>query len=208
MKRLIPLLLCLVLLLSGCADQHIAKMEVDGVELWVDTQAKTISDGENVYAYTLEKQNGLETEVTIRYPDGVIYRRVFSIEVYVELGDTVVQPEPQDQGTYTGTFDESRYVRGLTLARAAYSAKGMLKEQKETLGKGIGFSIFGLLIAAWGIFMLRQPEDVWHLNHWHSVSGGEPTQFFLDRCYVGGIISIILGGIFVISGVFKLFSLL
>ena len=82
--------------------------------------------------------------------------------------------------------------------------------RKQThFGKKIDYETLDSPIALPGAAeRLRQPEDVWYLNHWHSVSGGEPTQFFLDRCYVGGIISIILGGIFVISGVFKLFSLL
>jgi hypothetical protein len=83
--------------------------------------------------------------------------------------------------------------------------------QKETViayAKFIGVLIFGLLLVAWGVFMLRNPEDVWYLSHWHSVSGGEPSQYYLDRCYVGGVISVLIGAVLVIGGVFKLISLL
>ena len=62
----------------------------------------------------------------------------------------------------------------------------------------LGLGIFAFLfLSALGLLCLLKPETVWQFQHLWTVSGGEPTDFYI----VG---TRIVGGIFIVTGIFSL----
>ena len=53
-----------------------------------------------------------------------------------------------------------------------------------------------------GLFMLLKPELLWKIEHFFSVKGGEPTDFYLAMMRVGGVFFALIAvgvGIFVLA---------
>ena len=53
-----------------------------------------------------------------------------------------------------------------------------------------------------GLFMLLKPELLWKIEHFFSVKGGEPTDFYLAMMRVGGVFFTLIAvgvGIFVLA---------
>ena len=52
--------------------------------------------------------------------------------------------------------------------------------------------ILTLILFFWGLFMVRFPDVVWHLQHFLHVRGGEPTDFYLITTRISGGICMIV----------------
>ena len=64
----------------------------------------------------------------------------------------------------------------------------------------LGLGIFAFLfLSALGAFCLLKPETVWRFQHLWTVSGGEPTDYYL-------VTTRIAGGICIFAGVFCLIA--
>ena len=52
---------------------------------------------------------------------------------------------------------------------------------------------FGLLaVLALGILMFVKPEWLWKLEHLLSVKGGEPTDFYLAKMRIAGVVFVLI----------------
>jgi hypothetical protein len=201
MKKLIPLLLCLTLLLAGCADRHSAEVCIDGYTLTVNTQYKTVTYGEDVYFYENNEKNVIENTVTVRYPNGASYEISSSYAIIIQ-GGSVSDIVNSEDGTYTGQVDLDRYIAGKTLANAALRGMSLVKEAEEERTMDIVHMIGAAVLLLAAFVNVRYADDLWYLrHHWH-VSGGEPTEFYYDRCKLTAALSVIAAVVLLIMVIF------
>lgn len=50
-----------------------------------------------------------------------------------------------------------------------------------------------------GVLMFWKPELLWKIEHLFSVKGGEPTDFYLSKTRIGGVIFAVIAVIMAIS---------
>ena len=202
MKKLLPLLLCL-LLLCGCAATNIQQVTLDGQEMTVNLDAKTITHGADVYTYEQKDFGVTEKLVTVRYPDGVTYQKAFTFGIIVggntSTGGTLI---PEDSGTYTGEPDESRYLPGLLVAKAVIQAQTMQEKQEKAKEKDGLYLIVGIILLLAGLVALLFPETGWYMNHWWCVEDGKPSELYLNGSRFSGIIGIAIGIILLLIAIF------
>lgn len=206
MKKLIPLLLCLTLLLAGCADRHSAEVDIDGYTLTVNTQYKTVTYGEDVYFYEYNEKNVIENTVTIRYPNGATYQQESEYSIIIQGGSAASGSDDTgdtgDTGTYTGHVDIDRYIGGEVLAKAVRRGEAMVKEAEKERTKNIMYLIFAAVLVLLAYVNVHFADDLWYLrHHWH-VSGGEPTEFYYASCRLGAVVSIMIAVVLVLIVIF------
>ena len=56
--------------------------------------------------------------------------------------------------------------------------------------------LFGILFIAMGILNIVLPEAGWKMKHFLTVEGGEPSDFYLVFARVLGVVSVIVGILF------------
>lgn len=208
-KKLLPILLCLVVL-AGCVEQQIYQVESQGYSLSVNTEESTITHGTDVYSYARDNSHPLETIVTIRYPNGATYQKTFTYDIVISAGNgsqvssgsSDASESTEDDGTYTGKVDENRYVPGLVLAKAVNSAYSQERQQEKEKAENAKYLFIAIFLLVAGFINLRFAEGLWWLKHWWSVDGGEPSQRYLDSTRFGGVVFLVLGGIFLLMGIF------
>lgn len=197
MKKLIPLLLCLTLLLAGCADRHETEVNLDGYTLTVNTQYKTVTYGEDVYFYEYNEKNVINNTITIRYPNGASYEISSSYAIIIQGGSASDIINSED-GTYTGQVDLDRYIAGKTLANAVLKGISQVKEAEEERTMDIVFLVGAVVLLLAAFVNVRFADTLWFLqNHW-DVSGGEPTEFFYDRCKIGAVVGVIAAVVLIV----------
>lgn len=206
MKKLIPLLLCLALLLSGCADRHSAEVCIDDYTLTVDTKNHTVTHGEDVYFYEYNEKNVIENTVTIRYPNGATYQQESEYSIIIQGGSAASGSDDTgdtgDTGTYTGHVDTDRYIGGEALAKAVRRGEARAKEAEKERAKNIMYLICAAVLLLAAFVNVRYADDLWYLrHHWH-VSGGEPTEFYYDSCRLGAVVSIMIAVVLVLIVIF------
>ncbi len=204
MKKLLPLLLC-ILLLCGCAASNIQQVTLGGYDLTVDLQGKTITHGTDVYTFEQKNLGVMETVVTIHYPNGVTYRKTFTFEIVVAGGSSTFTDGTDlsdDDGTYTGDHDENRYLPGPLLAKAANQASAMKEKQEKENKQDAQYLIYGIFLLLIGLFILLFPEACWHLRHWWCVEGGEPSELYLIGSRISGVLGIAIGVILLLMAIF------
>ena len=50
-----------------------------------------------------------------------------------------------------------------------------------------------------GVLMFWKPELLWKIEHLFSVKGGEPTDFYLSKTRIGGVLFVVIAVILAIS---------
>lgn len=50
-----------------------------------------------------------------------------------------------------------------------------------------------------GVLMVWKPELLWKIEHLFSVKGGEPTDFYLSKTRIGGVLFAVIAVILAIS---------
>lgn len=50
-----------------------------------------------------------------------------------------------------------------------------------------------ILLIVMGVALIFYPEEMWELEHMFDVQGGEPTEFYLIRARLSGVIFLVLG---------------
>ena len=201
-KRIIPILLLCILLLVGCSGNYIFQVEQDGYALSVDTQERTITYGDDVYSYR-HSSSAMETTVVISYPNEVTYKKTFvaTIGIMVDGNEITSDPlYPEEEGKYSAELDESRYIPGLTLAKAVRKAVSQEEKQTEKQQKAAGMGILAVLLMGLGFVEFRFPEFFWYMKHWWCVDGGEPSDMYLDMSRFSGVIFMIAGVICLLVG--------
>lgn len=206
-KRGIFLLILLVTaMLCGCGTKTVFAVEEEGYTLSVDTTQHTVTHGTDVYRYEKESPSIIENTITVRYPNGASYTKKTEYGIVIgSPGNTTGSDSAlstKDDGTYSGTVDENRYVPGRVLVNAVKRAISMKEDQQEKREENGKCWVIAILALAVGFVNLRFPEGMWHFQHWWCVDGGEPSQFYLARCRFGGVVLLIIGAIFLLCAIF------
>lgn len=164
MKRCIPILLLLCLLLTGCGSYETE----DG--LLVDPHAQTITHGQDVYHYQLQGLKGITT-CRITCPDGSVYH-------WTQVAGT----------TYSGGDDgytEGKYLPGDVLVKAL---DRQIRNTRHT-----GWLIVGLALMACGAYDLAAPHSVWDITRSWMVTNGTPSKAALQHIKIQGALLIAAG---------------
>ena len=169
MKRIIPLLICL-LILCGCASQEAVKeVNIRGKQFTVDTQAQTLHDGSYTYTYQMSGNH-----VQIFYPDGTWY------DVSTGGGWVI---------SWSDDFDSSpssKYANGQDLADAVVQAT-------ETEPFFTYNRIMGIVLVVLGVVYVLWPGIGWKLRYSIWVKDAEPTDFALGVGRAVGAVCIVVG---------------
>lgn len=172
--RILILLLLTAALLCGCLREPSLSYTVthDGKTFTVDTQNRTISDGEYEYAYSLTG-----SRVKITYPNGSTY---------------TWNHEGAGVGSGGGSEDYSpeAYVDGSTLVEVLSPDSGS--------GSG-GRIALGLLLSALGLWQILAPRSVWFLTNGWRFKAAEPSDLALGLYRAGGAVCIFAGIIALLS---------
>ena len=175
LRIFIPLLV-LALILSGCAGET-SRMPYDTnystgsreYSFTVDPAAGTITCGEDVYTYQVEK-SGNRTSYVIDYPNGAIYHWTAT--------------ESGGSGGWDDDYDPERYIPGDVLVHSLE-----LNQPREKTGNvGIGLLLMGL--GAANFFM---PELGFYLRYGWAVRNAEPSDAYLTMAKIGGALAAVLG---------------
>lgn len=178
MKRVyFALMLTLCVLLCACTGKRLSvsterTVILDGAVFTVDTENQTITDGTDVYGFSVDRNS-----VTITYPNGAAY-------TWYSAG----------YGSSSGDYDSSRYVAGMTLANV------LSQESPGQTGSGSGLVVFGLVIAAFGLWNTISPYASWYLRYGWRFRNAEPSDMALGLTRLGGILAMIAGVIAFLSG--------
>ncbi len=168
MKRVVLLLMAL-LLLSGCAAKP-RQIEYAGQTLTVDREQGTVSDGVHEYKYTYENEN-----VTLVYPNGVVYEAVFS-------------------GL---TEEEWASIEDYAAPRALVYA---VEEAEASRNSNALLILGGIVLLGVSLFELWKPNFFWELRHgWKFKEMPEPSEEYLEinrLCCIGAAI---LGALLLIA---------
>lgn len=177
MKRVFLMLLAVSALLCGCAGKRLSVNTDhtainDGIVFSIDTENQTITDGKDVYRYSVEKNS-----ITIIYPNNATYS-------WFSAG----------YGSSSGDYDDRRYISGMILAQALSQA-GPKKS-----GTDPNLVLFGLVCTAIGLWQSISPDSVWYLRHGWKFRNAEPSDIALGLTRLGGGLAIIIGVIAFLSG--------
>lgn len=169
MKRVILLLLAL-LLLSGCAAKP-KQVEYAGETLTVDREKGTVSDGVHEYKYTYENE-----DVTLVYPNGVVYEAVFSGLTEAEWASIESYAAP----------------RALVFA---------VEEAEASRNSNALLILAGIVLLGVSVFELWKPNFFWELRHgWKFKEMPEPSEEYLEYTRLYSICTAILGALLIIAG--------
>lgn len=168
-RILLPLLI-LALLLSGCAGEPMPyEYTSGGATVTVDPINCTISNGKEVFTYTLEDQ-GSRTHYEITFPDGSQY-------YWTDSGNG-------GSGGWSDDFDIDRYsYAGFLVDALKQSAP---REKQGNVG-------IGLLLMGLGAVNFFLPELPFYLKYGWAVENAEPSDAYITWTKVGGVIFAIAG---------------
>lgn len=193
MKKWLSALLCLAVLLVLTACRQQSPVVTVGAYT-VDTENRTISDGQYTYSYIcygVGTQYSMSYANTVFYPNGAEYTERFSEKNGV-LSEKSVE--------ITGDYDDQRYTSGETLLQIVKQANQVVQEQK---GPDVNWSylIGGVILIAAGVLGLIFPEQTWYIAHYFKrwqYQNLDPTEEGLMMAKVGDTVSILIGVVLVI----------
>lgn len=157
---------CLLAALSACAPGPAVKILADGTALTLDAKQQTISDGTNVYRYSVYGAAGNCT-IEITYPNGAVYRQ-----------------EARD-GFSTGTG--SAGTEGFA---DPYAMCGLIK---DSLPRPAIDRLGGGLLILLGLISLLSPKTAWWLECGWRYQNAEPSSLALGLNRAAGVLGIVLG---------------
>ena len=180
MKKTIPIILCLllVLLMVGCAKEDnnaIKKVTINknGIRFDVDTKNHTIEDGSFTYSYAINN-----SEIVIRYPDGQTY--------------TWKESNGIGTGATSLDFDYSTHMDPSVLLSVIEDAhKTSSKIPHKNMGVGIILLLIGIVYAVW-------PQKLWFISWGWRYKNAEPSDLAIGVFRVAGVIIGIIGLIIII----------
>lgn len=169
MKRVIPFLILICLLLTACAAAPENEKAV-ALGLVIDREAQTITHGGDIYHYVIEMRSG-SVDYLITYPNGASY-------FWNQSGNT-------GGGGGSSSYDESRYLPGTVLV-------DVLKA--EPFQKAVGIQrIAALLLAALGVWNLLAPRSAWYLTGGWRYANAQPSKLALIAAKFGGAALVLFG---------------
>ena len=193
MKRTLPLLFLLVLVLSACGqeDPNQYTAEQDGTLYTVTltesgsrSETGTITGGGETYTYLITVQEG-GYSVEITYPNGSRFWQ----EGHDMNGFTTTSTDC-DSG-----YDPDRYVSGETLVDVL-SRK--MAEPGDT-GRQTGRAVLGALLALAGGLCIAFPRAAWYLFSGWRYRDAEPSDAALTLHSLSGVLTAAIGVILFLS---------
>ncbi len=178
-NRLFPLLLCLMLLCGcGAGSQPSAPYEttVDGQAVTIDTDAQTVTCGEDVYLYNYAVLSGGYT-LTVTYPNG----ETATVE-YVGMS-----------ASGSGT-PEGDYLDVLSLSWAIEDAND------NPDGEAASHRVAGILVMGLGVLFIAFPRFFWYLGWGWRYKGAEPSEVALTVERAGGVVLALVGLLLCLAG--------
>ena len=177
--RFFLLLLILALILCACGESSGVPYVYDSSEglFEVDPVKCTITNGRDVYSYSVRGKIGDNADYRFTYPNGATWQ----ISVSKSNGVSTYG------GSWDGYIDESRYAAATTLLAAVES--GAPREK-------IGDPLAGLMMLFFGFVCFCFPTLPFHLRYGWAVQDAEPTEGFLLVTRTCSILAIILGILF------------
>ncbi len=164
-------LLILALLLSGCAGEpQPYEYTQGGNTVTVDPVSQTITNGQEVFTYTIEEGTN-STRYQIFFPDGSEY--------YWSAGKYV------GSGGWSDDFDSEKW----------YSYAGFLVNALEQSAprEKVGNPGLGLLMIGLGAVNFFFPEIPFYLRYGWAVENAEPSDAYITWTKFGGVIAAITG---------------
>ena len=187
-SKLMLLCLVLVLLLCACgqtaeAPSNTRSMTVNGTAYTVDDAAGTISDGANVYAFSVEyRASG--SRVSFTYPDGSSWWH--ETKTNTEVGGWSDSYAPEEHG-----YAEGEVLYGVLTSDSP--------ETREKSGPNPLLALLLLAVGAWGT---ASPRSMWFVEHGWRYKDAEPSEMALGANRVTGIVCLLIGVVMLISIVF------
>ena len=174
MKRKLAIIgiLFLALLLTACGQEEartVYSVGINNVQMTVDTQNMTISDGMYTYRFEVAGNN-----TTITYPNGATF--------YWSQGDTF------GHGGWSENYDDSTYTDGHILLQALEQKPGKQDRRERT-----GNPLLGLVFIGLGLWNALSPYTGWYFSHGWKYKDAEPSDAALGFTRFGGIAAIIIG---------------
>lgn len=172
MKKLLILALLAAVLLAGCAAQPVT-FYTDGVEVCVDVEQGTITDGIHTYKYTIDGE-----QIALDYPNG---QRLTG-----ELGRYIDSEALEQQG----------YLSAYTLKGAAQHAAELTDRQPNG-----GLIFGGLVILLTALVDVIWPGFWRQMRLYWQVKDATPTEEAKTWDRYFGIAGLVLGAMFLIGGI-------
>lgn len=170
MKRIIVIFLLAALLLLGCAPEetvHTVTVNRNGIDyaFTVDTENRTISDGQYTYTYAVRGDT-----TTITYPNSAQF--YWTQDGYLGAGG------------WDDHYDPQTYTDGDMLINVI---------DETTPEPKNGNFLAGLLLAALGAFYTFAPHAAWYLSRGWLYKNAEPSDAALILARISGVIMMVLG---------------
>ena len=187
-SKLLFLCLALALLLCACGQTaetpgNTRTVSVNGTDYTVDETAGTISDGANVYAFSVEyRASG--SRVSFTYPDGSSWWH--ETKTNTEVGGWSDDYAPEEHGYAEGEVLYGVLTGGSTGAR-------------EKSGPNPLLVLLLIAVGAWGT---ASPRSMWFVEHGWRYKGAEPSEMALSANRLTGIVCLLIGIVMLISIVF------
>ena len=186
MKKWLTFFLGSLLFLSLCcctssesADASYTTV-VDGVSLTVDPKNNTISDGTNLYRYTISAESsGYQFNVT--YPNGSSWWWNEQTSGGFSTG----------YGGWSDDYNELSYVAGSILRDVSLRSAPERQQSKNVL--------LIVLLLAIGVFNLFFPRTAWYLSYGWRYSNAEPSDAALAFNQIGGGTAVLIALILIIA---------
>lgn len=152
-------------------------VERNGIVYQVDAENRTISDGENVYVYSIDG-NDTDYTINITYPDGSSYWWAMS--------------GVMGSGGWSDDYVDGKYADASVL-------KGIILEGAPKTSKHSGGSVTAIIfLIALGIFNIAAPRTAWYLEYGWRYKGAEPSDMALIFNRLAGIVAIIVAVVIIL----------
>lgn len=185
MKRVIVLFLLAALLLVGCGSKETQQPQepytqsINGVDYYVDPDAKTITAGGHTFHYAY-----IENGVRVTYPNGEVVTESYNSN---GMG-----------GISWSDMELSKY--GVDCYDLLDAVPRQVKEEEK--GEMAPLIFIGIAVIALGTWEAACPYTHWNWMYGWRYKDAEPSDEALGRIAAAGIIEIIGGVIFVLIGIF------
>ncbi len=205
---LISILMFINIIILTSFDTNQKTFRIDGLSFKYAGLDNTVwlfkdKDYNLLKAYTLEGTKRLDylsrmliveyKGQTIRYEKNLI-----SLETKIFVDDLLIHTDSMIKisGDYTLSISDGT-VQNPSEINEPFESKLMneiINTSSYVLDVGlINLLIFSTLFTLLGTTHLIFPKAYWHLRHFLSVSGGEPTDFFIAATQISGLLLIIFG---------------
>lgn len=174
----------LFLTLNGCKVQP-NPIFIDGSEAVLDLDSKTIAYKGSEYMYQTDANS-----VMITYPNSVIYERVYQGTGYTE---SLSDGSDLMNDSY---FTKNGFLTPYVIINQILAYSPNVSDVNTSSGM---LPILGFIALIIGIGTTASPKTAWYLRYGWRFKDAEPSEASLMLNRVGGVVTIIVSGIILLS---------